>query len=652
MSNSSIEKINNKYNFKIEYKLINNKELLKSRLSEIPKSSGCYLFKDIDNNLLYIGKSKKLRSRVSSYFNNYSDLTPRLSLMVRQITEIEIIVTDSEYEALNLESNLIKTNKPYFNILLKDDKKYPYLCITWSEKYPRIFITRRRRNRNNLDRYYGPYVDVGLLRRTLFTIKKIFPLRQRPRPVYKDRTCLNYSIGRCPGVCQEVISSDDYKKIMKQVSMIFQGRNDDLEIFLQKKMLQFSNDLDYENAAKIRDQISGLKLLTESQKISIPDSSINRDIFGIVSEKNVASIQIFQMRSGKLIGRIGYSQKLNNEDENLILQKILEEHYMNVEPVEIPSEILIQYNLPKQATIEDWLTELRKKKVKILIPKRNKKHETVEMVLKNAKLELDRILNGIQDNESSIEDLAQILELSEQPKRIEGYDISHIQGSDPVASQVVFIDGIPSKQDYRKYKIKDPNVFVGHSDDFASIYEVIHRRFKKWSRFKESGGDFSILNDKTNSKLDNELLSDWPDLIMIDGGKGQLNAAIKALKELNLEEEVTICSLAKKNEEIFIPGFTKSLDTDENQKGVLLLRRVRDEAHRFALSFHRDKRSKRMNRSQLSQISGLGPSRIRELLEHFKSIDAIRIASKEDLSKVKGLGKNSVNDIYEYFNEL
>ncbi len=652
MSNSTIETLDNIYNFKIEYKLINNKELLKSRLSEIPKSSGCYLFKDIDNNLLYIGKSKKLRTRVSSYFNNFSDLTPRLSLMVRQITEIEIIVTDSEYEALNLESNLIKTNKPYFNILLKDDKKYPYLCITWSEKYPRLFITRRRRNRNNIDRYYGPYVDVGLLRRTLFTIKKIFPLRQRPRPVYKDRTCLNYSIGRCPGVCQEVISSDDYKKIMTQVSMIFQGRNDDLEIFLQKKMLQFSNDLDYENAAKIRDQISGLKLLTESQKISIPDSSINRDIFGIVSEKNVASIQIFQMRSGKLIGRIGYSQKLNNEDENLILQRVLEEHYMNVEGLEIPSEILIQYKLPKQTTIEDWLTELRKKKVKIIIPKRNKKHETVEMVLKNAKLELDRILNGIQDSESSIEDLAQILELSEQPKRIEGYDISHIQGTDPVASQVVFIDGIPSKQHYRKYKIKDPNVFIGHSDDFASIYEVIHRRFRKWSRFKKSGGNFSILNDKTNSKLDNELLSDWPDLIMIDGGKGQLNAAIKALKELNLEEEVTICSLAKKNEEIFIPGFTKSLDTDENQKGVLLLRRIRDEAHRFALSFHRDKRSKRMNRSQLSQISGLGPSRIRELLEHFKSIDAIRIATKEDLSKVKGLGKNSVNYIYEYFHEL
>ncbi|MDC3036805.1 excinuclease ABC subunit UvrC [Prochlorococcus sp. AH-716-O22] len=648
----STKVLDKKYNFKIEYKLIKNKDLLKSRLSEIPKSSGCYLFKDIDNNLLYIGKSKKLRNRVSSYFNNYAELSPRLSLMVRQITEIEIIVTDSEYEALNLESNLIKTNKPYFNILLKDDKKYPYLCITWSEQYPRIFITRKRRNRNNFDRYYGPYVDVGLLRKTLFIIKKIFPLRQRPRPVYKDRTCLNYSIGRCPGVCQEIISSEDYKKTMKQVSMIFQGRNDDLEVVLERKMNQYSNDLEFENAAKVRDQISGLKLLTESQKISIPDSSINRDIFGIVSENNISSIQIFQMRSGKLIGRIGYTQKIDNSDEVEILQRVLEEHYINVEGVEIPSEILLQFNLPKHNTIEEWLSELRQKKVKLIIPKRNKKFETVEMVLKNAKLELERILNGIQDNESALEDLTQILELTKQPRRIEGYDISHIQGTDPVASQVVFIDGIPSKQNYRKYKIKDPNISIGHSDDYASIYEVIYRRFKKWSKFKIDGGDISTLQDKKKSTLENDLLTDWPDLIMIDGGKGQLNAALKALTQLDLHEEVNICSLAKKNEEIFIPGFSKSLDTDQNQKGLLLLRRVRDEAHRFALSFHRNKRSTRMNRSQLSQIPGLGPSRIKDLLEHFKSIDAIRIASREELSKVKGLGMHSANDIYNYFNEL
>ena len=642
MNNNSIKDLEKKYNFKIEYKLINNKKLLKSRLSEIPKSSGCYLFKDFNNNLLYIGKSKTLRNRVSSYFNNYSDLSPRLSLMVRQITEIEIIVTDSEYEALNLESNLIKTNKPYFNILLKDDKKYPYLCITWSEKFPRIFITRKRRNRNNLDRYYGPYVDVGLLRNTLFLIKKIFPLRHSKlsKSFYREIT----------GVDFEKLSSEEYKKIMKQASMVFQGRNDDLIKILEEKMFLFSTELQFEKAAKIRDQINGLRLLTESQKISIPDSSINRDIFGIVSKNNIASIQIFQMRSGKLIGRIGYSQKLYCNNESEILQRILEEHYINVESIEIPSEILVQYDFPKSLIIEEWLSDLKQKRVKIINPKRSNKLKTIEMVQKNAKLELDRILNGIQENESAIEDLSQILDLSIHPRRLEGYDVSHIQGTDAVASQVVFIDGLPSKQNYRKYKIKDPKVFIGHSDDYASIYEVIHRRFKKWARYKLNGGNLNTINKVKQSSLNNELFSDWPDLVMIDGGKGQLNSAYKALEELNLEKDVVLCSLAKKNEEIYIPGISKPLNTDMNQKGVMLLRRLRDEAHRFALSFHRNKRSKRMNRSQLTQIPGLGSSRIKDLLEYFKSVDAIRIASKKELMKVKGLGSNTANDIYNYFN--
>ncbi len=642
MSNLSLYEIENKYNYKIEYKLINNKELLKSRLSQIPKSSGCYLFKDIDNNLLYIGKSKVLRSRVSSYFNNFSELTPRLSLMVRQITEIEIILTDSEYEALNLESNLIKTNKPYFNILLKDDKKYPYLCITWSEDYPRIFITRKRRNRNNLDKYYGPYVDVSLLRNTLFLIKKIFPLRHSKlsKSFYREIT----------GVDLEKISSEEYKKIMKQASMIFQGRNDDLIKILENKMSFYSNELEYERAAKLRDQINGIKLLTESQKISIPDSSINRDIFGIVSEKNISSIQIFQMRSGKLIGRIGYTQRLDNQSESQVLQRILEEHYINVEGIEIPSEIVVQYNFQKQKTIEEWLSDLKQQKVKITNPKRSYKLKTIEMVQKNARLELTRILNGIQDNETAMEDLAQILELNVHPRRIEGYDISHIQGTDPVASQVVFIDGIPSKQNYRKYKIKDSNVYIGHSDDYASIYEVIYRRFRKWSRYKNERGDINTIKSNKNISLNNDIYSDWPDLVMIDGGKGQLNSALKALKELNLEKDITLCSLAKKKEEIYVPGNAKPLNTDMNQKGVILLRRLRDEAHRFALSFHRNKRSKRMNKSQLTQIPGLGSSRIKDLLEHFNSVDAIRIASKNELMKVKGLGTNTANDIFNYFN--
>ena len=631
-------------NIIFENKLIKNKSILKKRLSEIPRSSGCYLFKDNDGTLLYIGKSKSLKNRVSSYFNNYKELSPRLSLMVRQITEIEIILTDSEFEALNLESNLIKTNKPYFNILLTDDKKYPYVCITWSEKFPRIFITRRRRNRNNQDRYYGPYVDVGLLRSTLFLIKKIFPLRQSKlsKSFYREIT----------GVDLDKISSEEYKKIIKQASMIFQGRNEDLVKLLQKKMQFFSDELQFEKAAKIRDQIDGLKLLTESQKISIPDSSINRDIFGIISKNNISSIQIFQMRAGKLVGRIGYNQEIKDFSEEEILQKVLEEHYINVDNVEIPKEILIQFEFTNKKILEEWLSDIKKSKVKLLTPKRNKKFKTIELVIKNAKLELDRILNGVEENQLALDDLTKILDLGVSPKRIEGYDISHIQGSDPVASQVVFIDGLPSKQNYRKYLIKDNDVFLGHSNDYASIQEVIYRRFRKWSRFKKDGGDFSEIFNNKISALDNSLLSDWPDLVMIDGGKGQLNAAINALEKLDLIEEVNICSLAKRNEEIFVPGISKPLDTEINQKGLLLLRRVRDEAHRFAVSFHRNKRSSRMKRSQLNEIPGIGASRIRDLLEHFKSIEAIRIASIEDLLLVKGLGKNMAEEIFKYFHEI
>ena len=631
-------------NIIFENKLINNKSILKKRLSEIPRSSGCYLFKDNDGTLLYIGKSKSLKNRVSSYFNNYKELRPRLSLMVRQITEIEIILTDSEFEALNLESNLIKTNKPYFNILLTDDKKYPYVCITWSEKFPRIFITRRRRNRNNQDRYYGPYVDVGLLRSTLFLIKKIFPLRQSKlsKSFYREIT----------GLDLDKISSEQYKKIIKQASMIFQGRNEDLVKLLQKKMQFFSDELQFEKAAKIRDQIDGLKLLTESQKISIPDSSINRDIFGIISKNNISSIQIFQMRAGKLVGRIGYNQEIKDFSEEEILQKVLEEHYINVDNVEIPKEILIQFEFTNKKILEEWLSDIKKSKVKLLTPKRNKKFKTIELVIKNAKLELDRILNGVEENQLALDDLTKILDLGVSPKRIEGYDISHIQGSDPVASQVVFIDGLPSKQNYRKYLIKDNDVFLGHSNDYASIQEVIYRRFRKWSRFKKDGGDFSEIFNNKISALDNSLLSDWPDLVMVDGGKGQLKSAINALERLDLIEEVNICSLAKRNEEIFVPGISKPLDTEINQKGLLLLRRVRDEAHRFAVSFHRNKRSSRMKRSQLNEIPGIGASRIRDLLEHFKSIEAIRIASIEDLLLVKGLGKNMAEEIFKYFNEI
>ena len=629
--------------------LIRDKSRLSDFLKDIPNDPGCYLMKDGEDRLLYVGKSKKLRNRVRSYFRSGNELSPRISLMVRQVADIELIVTDNESEALTLESNLIKSHQPYFNVLLKDDKKYPYVCITWGDKYPRIFLTRKRRQRQLKDKYYGPYVDVYLLRQTLFSIKKLFPLRQRRIPLYKDRTCLNYSIGRCPGVCQEEISSEDYKNTLKRVEMIFQGRTDELRILLEKQMISFSESLKFEEAGSIRDQLKGIDRLYESQKMIIPDSSVCRDIIAMASEENISSVQIFQMRSGKLIGRLGYFSDNSNFNSSQILQQVIENHYSNVDPVEIPSEILVQHQLVNNILISDWLSEIKKQKVNINVPKRSRKAEIIKLVEKNANLELQRIKQSHDKNLVELDDLTNILDLENIPKRIECYDISHIQGSDAVASQVVFIDGIAARQHYRRYKIKSPNIKIGHSDDFESMAEVITRRFRRWARFKEEGGDIDALLSNESSVLDNQNLNDWPDLVVIDGGKGQLSSVVAALEDLKLDQNLNVISLAKKKEEVFIPKVKQSLVTESNQPGMLLLRRLRDEAHRFAITFHRQKRSQRMKRSQLNEIPGLGPQRIKLLLEHFRSIEAIQMATFSELSSTPGLGRSTAVVIRNYF---
>ena len=629
--------------------LIRDKSRLSDFLKDIPNDPGCYLMKDGEDRLLYVGKSKKLRNRVRSYFRSGNELSPRISLMVRQVADIELIVTDNESEALTLESNLIKSHQPYFNVLLKDDKKYPYVCITWGDKYPRIFLTRKRRQRQLKDKYYGPYVDVYLLRQTLFSIKKLFPLRQRRIPLYKDRTCLNYSIGRCPGVCQEEISSEDYKNTLKRVEMIFQGRTDELRILLEKQMISFSESLKFEEAGSVRDQLKGIDRLYESQKMIIPDSSVCRDIIAMASEENISSVQIFQMRSGKLIGRLGYFSDNSNFNSSQILQQVIENHYSNVDPVEIPSEILVQHQLVNNILISDWLSEIKKQKVNINVPKRSRKAEIIKLVEKNANLELQRIKQSHDKNLVELDDLTNILDLENIPKRIECYDISHIQGSDAVASQVVFIDGIAARQHYRRYKIKSPNIKIGHSDDFESMSEVISRRFRRWARFKEEGGDIDALLSNESSVLDNQNLNDWPDLVVIDGGKGQLSSVVAALEDLKLDQNLNVISLAKKKEEVFIPKVKQSLVTESNQPGMLLLRRLRDEAHRFAITFHRQKRSQRMKRSQLNEIPGLGPQRIKLLLEHFRSIEAIQMATFSELSSTPGLGRSTAVVIRNYF---
>jgi excinuclease ABC subunit C len=616
--------------------LIKDSERLNQRLKEIPVEPGVYFMRDTSDNILYIGKSKKLRSRVRSYFRNLQDHSPRIELMVRQIADIEFIVTDTEAEALALEANLIKQHLPHFNVLLKDDKKYPYVCITWSEDYPRIFITRKRQLGQQKDRYYGPYVDTFALRQTLRIVKRLFPLRQRPKPIFKDRPCINYDMGRCPGVCQQLISTEDYHKTMMKVAMVFQGRADELVRTLTDQMEKAAEDLNFEVAARLRDQINGLKSLGSDQKVSLPDDTISRDAIALSADEQSACVQLFQIRAGRLVGRLGFVADAQAGSTGQILQRVLEEHYANADPVEFPVEILVQEELPETEILAEYLSDRKGRKVTIVCPQRQTKAELIEMVERNAQYELARAQKTRDRNTGAMEDLAALLDLPDLPHRIEGYDISHIQGSDAVASRVVFIDGMPAKQYYRRYKIRNPEVTAGHSDDFASLAEVIQRRFR----------DYTIHADKPRAG------SDWPDVVMIDGGKGQLSAVVKVLTEMGLMDDLKVISLAKQREEIFVPGESDPLETEAEQPGVQLLRRLRDEAHRFAVSFHRQQRTERMRRSRLDEIPGLGHQRQKLLLGTFRSIDYIREASPEQLTSVPTIGPRLAQQIYDYFHPL
>lgn len=415
--------------------------------------------------------------------------------------------------------------------------------------------------------------------------------------------------------------------------MVFQGRGQELIDILTEQMQASAEALNFESAARIRDQIAGLKSLTAEQKVSLPDDTVSRDAIALAADEQHACVQLFQIRAGQLVGRLGFVADAHAE-RGAILQRVLEEHYQTADDVEIPTEILVQHELPEGEMLATALSQRRGRKVTIVSPQRLAKAELIEMVERNAAYELARTQRLSDRNAQAMEDLAAILDLPDLPHRIEGYDISHIQGSNAVASQVVFIDGLPAKQYYRHYKIKNPTVTAGHSDDFASLAEVIRRRFRKYAE------------DPQLQRVGNP---DWPDLLMIDGGKGQLSSVVAVLQEMNLMEELRVISLAKQREEIFLPGESQPLETDAEQAGVQLLRRLRDEAHRFAVSFHRQQRSDKMRRSRLDEIPGLGYHRQKQLLAHFRSIDYIRQATPDRLAEVAGIGPRLAQEIYDYF---
>jgi excinuclease ABC subunit C len=444
---------------------------------------------------------------------------------------------------------------------------------------------------------------------------------------------LNYDLGRCPGVCQKLVTPEDYRKIVQKVAMVFQGRVQELVDILSDGMQTQAEALNFEAAARYRDQINGLKSLNADQKVSLPDDTVSRDAIALAKDENHACIQLFQIRAGQLVGRLAFVAD-GHAEQTAILQRVLEEHYQTADDVEIPTEIIVQHELPDSDILAVALTQRKGRKVTIITPQRQLKAELIEMVERNAQYELQRLQKFGDRNHQATQDLATILDLPDLPHRIEGYDISHIQGSNAVASQVVFIDGIPAKQHYRHYKIKNPTVTIGHSDDFASLAEVIQRRFRKFLEEPE---------------LKRQGNPDFPDLVMIDGGKGQLSSVVAVLQEMNLIEDVRVCSLAKKREEIFLPGESLPLETNAEQPGVQLLRRLRDEAHRFAVSFHRQQRSDKLKRSRLDDIPGLGHHRQKELLAHFRSVDYIRQATPEQLTEVSGIGSHLAQEVYNYF---
>jgi excinuclease ABC subunit C len=388
--------------------------------------------------------------------------------------------------------------------------------------------------------------------------------------------------------------------------------------------------------------------------MSLGDSSVSRDVIAVAGDERLAAVQLFQMRAGKLVGRLGYTADAVGPageplPQGLILQRVIEEHYGEVEAVEIPPELLLQHPLPQQELIAEWLSERRGRRVRLAVPQRQQKAELIELVERNAGYELQRAQRASEQNLLATEDLAQLLELSAAPRRIEGFDISHIQGSDAVASQVVFVDGLPARQHYRRYRIQSSSIQAGHSDDFMAMAEIMRRRFRRWAKAKAEGADLVALRRSADTALHTGGLNDWPDVVMIDGGKGQLSAVMEALRELDLHEELVVCSLAKQREEVFVPGAKQPLESDPEQLGVALLRRLRDEAHRFAVTYHRQQRGERMKRSRLSDIAGLGPKRVRDLLAHFRSIDAIQLASAEAIAAAPGIGPALARQVWEYF---
>lgn len=571
---------------------------ISEQLKLLPEKPGSYRFLDKTGTIIYVGKAKNLKKRVSSYFHKKHD-SAKLRVMVPQIVKIEFIITNTETEALILESHLIKKFKPKYNVLLKDDKKYPYFLIT-NEEYPRILIVRKHNINIEKGKYFGPYTDSGAMYSTLELLKKLFPLKQCKTPKFKNRPCIYYDIKKCSAPCQKLIFSEDYKKLINSVEMFLSGNRLLLVEELKKEMQYYSDRYEFEKAAKYRDAFFNVKKTIEQQRVVYENTNINRDVISITDGGGICAVSLLQIRDGRLTDKKDFELTCDefNVEEDLSYA-FLGEYYSRTN--DIPKEVIIPTENSDLKIIEKWLTELKGSKVKIITEITESNEDIIELAKKNSnyfyeKIKLSRMKQISEDYNKVGAYICEKLKLSRFPHRVECYDISHIQGTNTVASMVVFINGLPAKSEYRKFKIK--TVEVGKPDDFQSMKEVLSRRLARL--------------DETN----------YPDLIIIDGGKGQLSSVMQIVEEMGISD-INFVSLAKREEEIFVPHQSRPVIFPKNSEQLYFFQRIRDEAHRFAITFHRKLRQKSTLESVLDNIKGLSEKSKKIIRKNFKDVKKI-----------------------------
>ena len=599
------------------------------KLANLPALPGVYIMKDAAGKIIYVGKAKILKNRVRQYFHDSANHTPKVSAMVSHIADFEYIVCDSEYEALCLESNLIKKNLPRYNILLKDDKHYPYIKVTVNEEYPKIMSVRRIENDGA--RYFGPYPGRGTVKNTLDAVRKIFKVqhckKQFPRDIGRDRPCIYYSMGRCLAPCTGKVSSAEYKTLFKDICSFLDGDNSKLTESLETQMNEYAENFEFEKAAAVRDKIFGIKKLQNSQKV-INEKTKDIDVIAFASNDDISVFRIFFIRNGKMIGDdLFRNETAVSLEKETIIEDFVRAYYSS--KALIPDFVYCAVSQDSTGALSKWLTDLKGKKCEVRVPQRGEGKSLLTMAEKNAEISLTQYKIDIlthNSKEKAVSDLAEALQLPEPPVRIEAYDISNTSGSENVGSMVVFKKGKPEKSEYKKFKIK----YIVGSNDYDCMREVLSRRFLRYH-----DGDKSF--------------TDLPDLILVDGGTGHVHVALEALQNLNIHVPVYGMAKDDRHRTRALVGTEGEISLPVHSAAFRLITFIQDEAHRFAVTYHKKLRGKKAIESELEGIKGVGKKRQKELLKHFKSLKNIKTATLEELEAVPSIDKNTAKNIFDFF---